>query len=450
MRSFHTFALVLACLLTLSACGDGTGGEPIPTPGDPYPPFNGSNSVLHKSGGLEIALPRDCQDQLRLDFDPPDTEEGRRTLLSVYEKASYEAAMEEYGSKGGFLFGLVSMDQAAFEQCISSDSSGIDLFATDGERYYAYTYPTDVSFFRSGGAVRPESADWKTWEKLCEIGPLVREDFLTRNNLQSFTVQDYLNRLADDEYYVCLKYYPYFLQDGDTRPYDTLLLRQPAVRGEGGIWAVDHWLDEFGNPYLYFPDSGMPAAEYYDQLQRQCDAGGLPELLTPQGAAAAFVRDFFGQETAEGSFEDTPGINQAYMEKNQRLEQLVLAVMSGTGPDGLELLEGLADAAGDNWGLLGRHLYGSDWLSPLMSAVGSAALGTEQQRRDEAILAFLLATAQARSDFQTPLNDVLKRQREADPESFAAALAAFPEGTFSVAPGSGWISAQTGGDGQSA
>ena len=233
MRRLEVFTLALACLLTLTACG---GGAEAPDAGrDPLPPDGGEDMTVYDCGGLSVALPTEYLDLLRVDTDFPDAEESWKPLISVYEKASYEAAMEDFGGGGGFLFGFLAMDQAAFEQHISSDGSGIEVFATDGERYYAYTYPTDVQFCRPDAESVPDHPDWPVWEKLCKLGPQVREDFLTRNNLQSFSVQDFLGRLDESGGHVVLKYYPYFLKDGDTRIYNQLLLRQPARQGVGGL-----------------------------------------------------------------------------------------------------------------------------------------------------------------------------------------------------------------------
>ncbi|MCI9003546.1 MAG: hypothetical protein HFG03_12100, partial [Oscillibacter sp.] len=362
------------------------------------------------------------------DTDFPDAEESWKPLISVYEKASYEAAMEDFGGEGGFLFGFLAMDQAAFEQHISSDGSGIDVFATDGERYYAYTYPTDVQFYRSDAGTLPDHPDWEIWEKLNEIGPQVREDFLVRNGLQSFNIQDFLNRQTDGGDGVWVQYYPYFVKDGDTRIYDQLLLRQPAGQGEGGLWAVEQWLDVWGSQYLYFPDTGKPAAEHYAELQEACDAGEYPELLTPVGAAEAFVKDYFGHETAEGSFERVPEVDQGYMERNQRLQQLVLDLEFRPEDVGdMDLLNCVGDATGDNWGVLGRFMYGSDWFNPLMDAVAEAAVGEGQQTRNQAVMACFLATQNTLSDFSTPLGDVLRRQCGADPDAFDAAMEEFSQ-----------------------
>ncbi len=414
MRCFRILPLLLACLLTLTACSKQTAPVQDPSP---------DALTLFDCGGLQAALPSGYLDLLHIERNAG-TADGQTFLLSVYEKASYDYAQSEYGETGGFLFGLMALDQAAFEQFIGSDGSGIDIFAADGQRYYAYTYPTDVQYLRPDGELDTESEDWKLWEKLNEIGPSVREDFLTRNQLQTFSIQDLASQpFALDETHVCLRYYPYFLRDGDTRIYYNLLLSQPARQGEGGVWAVERWINEFGIQALYFPDSGRPAAEYYADLQ--AESGNHPELLTPFGAAAVFVSEYFGHETAEDSFEWVSELDQEYMERNQRLQKIVLDLIAGRNVDPLALLDCAGDTTADNWGVLGRSLYGSDWFQPLMQAIASAAVGGEQARRDRNMMSFYLAVLNAETDFRTPLQSVLSRQNEADPDAFLTALADF-------------------------
>ncbi|MEY8386404.1 hypothetical protein AALC17_03780 [Oscillospiraceae bacterium 38-13] len=432
MRRLETFALILACLLTLTACGNQTRTpEPSPPPqdsgGDTGSDAGGEDTTVFDCGGMQVALPNEYLDLLRVDTEFSDAEEGWKPLISVYEAASYEAAMEDIGGGCGFLFGFLEMDQAAFEQSLNAYSSDAFVFATDGERYYSYTSPTDVQFYRRDAENVIDHPDWKTWEALNEIGPLVREDFITRNGLQPFDEQDYIDHRTEGVDYACVRYYPYFAKDGDTRIYYQLLLRQPVRQGEGGIWAVDHWLDIHGNQYFYFPDTGKPAAEYYGEIQKQCDTGEHPELRTLAGAAAAFVKDYFTHETTEGSFQETRGVNQLYTEWNTRLIDIVLDVELYGDVDPRALLECVGGAAADNWGVLGRNLYGSDWFEPLMSAVADAAVGEDQQWRDTMILSFLQETRDAQTDFRTPLENILRTQAEADPDAFAAALAEFPD-----------------------
>ena len=422
--------LALACLLPLTACG-GTSAPPAEGPDAlPSPPPETANPpeedvTVYDCGGLRVALPNEYLDLLRVDTDFPDAGEGWTPLISVYEKASYEAAERDFGGGAGFLFGFLSMDQAALEQHVNYDGDFARVFAAGGERYYALTGPTDVQFYRQDAA---DPSEWKTWEKLCELGPLVREDFLTRNGLQPFSAQDAASPiLADREGQVCVRYYPYFVKDGDTRIYYQLLLRQPVRQGEGGLWTVDYWLDERGAPYLYFPDTGVPAAEYYANLQSACDAGEQPELLTPLGAARAFVRDYFSRETLDGSFEEAEGVDRNYGVRNSRLLCTVMDVKSGESADWRKLLDCVGQAAADNWDYLSWSLYGSDWFGPLMEAVENAAVGEDQQRRDSMIISCFLATRDAKTDFRTPLSAILKTQFEADSQAFLTALAEFSD-----------------------
>ena len=424
----------LACLLTLTACGgtstppaEGPDAPPSPPPETAGPPEE-ENVTLYDLGGLQAALPNEYLNLLRVDTDFPDGSESWKPLISVYEKASYEAAEQDFGGGAGFLFGFLSMDQAALEQHVNYDGDHARVFAADGERYYALTGPTDVQFYRPGGEIDIESEDWKLWEKLNELGPRVQADFLDRNGLQPFTVQDFLSQRAEEEDSVCLRYYPYFVKDGDTCIYYQLLLRQPARQGEGGIWAVDRWIDKSGSQSLYFPDSGKPAAEHYAELQEQCDAGEHPELLAPAGAAAAFVTDYFGHETVDGSFEEVPEVDYGYVERNEQLHRMVLGLISRPEDvDGMDLLSCVGEATADNWGVLGRWMYGSDWFGPLMEALAEAAVGEDQQRRDSMVISCFLATGDAQADFRTPLSAILKAQFDADSQAFLAALREFSE-----------------------
>ena len=58
-------------------------------------------------------------------------------------------------------------------------------------------------------------------------------------------------------------------------------------------------------------------------------------------------------------------------------------------------------------------------------AIASAAVGGEQARRDRNMMSFYLAVQDAETDFRTPLQSVLSRQNEADPDAFLTALADF-------------------------
>lgn len=423
MRRLELFALVLAFLLTLSACG---GTEEPDAMRDPPPQDGGEDVTLYDCGGLEVALPNEYLDQLRVDTDFPDAQESWKPLISVYEKASYEAAMEDFGGGGGFLFGFLVMDQAAFEQHINADGDFARVFATDGERYYARTGPTDVQFYRSGlsGSGLLDHPDWKTWEKLCEPGSLIQEDFLTRNHLSTYNG----SRLLEQPFtyvgeHVYLQYAPSVDSDGRRNFFDTLILSQPATQGRGGIWAVERWLSD-GYVSVYFPDTGVPAAEYYSNLQRACDAGKRPELLTPGGAAQAFVKDCFDQEASPEDFEECDADTVAYAKANLYFRKLVLDLMDGRDVDNEDLLNCAGVVTGETLGILGRSAYASEWWPALRGALEAAAIGDGQQARDRNVLAFFLTIPNV---YKEDLASILQTQAQADPGAFTAALAEFSE-----------------------
>ena len=422
MRRLEAFILV--CLLTLSACGGETGSlEPVQTP----PPQDGGEDVtVYDCDGLEVALPNEYLDLLLVDTEFPDAQESWKPLISVYEKDSYEAAMEDFGGGGGFLFGFLVMDQAAFEQHINADGDSARVFATDGERYYARTGPTDVQFYRSGlsGSGLLDHPDWKTWEKLCELGPLVQDDFLSRNRLSPCNGSQLLEQpftYAGEHVY--LQYAPSVDSDGSRSIFDTLILSQPAAQGQGGIWAVERWLSD-GYVSLYFPDTGVPAAEYYSNLQRACDAGKRPELLTPEGAAQAFVRDYFDQESSPEDFVECDADTVAYAKANLHFRKLVLDLMDGRDVDNEDLLNCAGLVTEETLGILGRSAYASEWWPALRDALEAAAIGDGQQARDRNMLAFFLTIPNI---YKEDLASILQVQAEADFDAFSAALAEFSE-----------------------
>ena len=355
---------------------------------------------------------------------------GERFLLSVYEKASVEAAQEDFGDGTGvgYLFGLAVVDQAGLEQLLCMDYPGVDIFATDGEHYYIYDYPTDVQFYRGGGEIDIESEEWKTWETLNELGYQVREDMMKRNRLSAYSTAQFLEQpftYAGEHLY--MRYYLYQDRDGGKDTIFTLVLSQPAVQGEGGLWAVERWLDEYGYVYLYFPDSGKPSAEYYAQLQESAPEKS-PELLTPEGAAKAFVWDYFGLSASLDSFALADDDGTAYTQANLRLHELVSNLLYGQDVDPMDLLDCVGNVSGQNWGTLNRRFHGSEWWPALKAALEDAAVGSRQQLRDQHIMALAFALQDSQMDYRRSIYQILQKQRKADEEAFQSALALFGPG----------------------
>ena len=250
--------------------------------------------TTYTCGGIKIALPTESLPLLLLEGGELCTEEHACTLLSVCEKASAEAAKADFGDDDGmgFVFGIRVMDQAGLEQFIQYETAGCEVFARSDTHYYAKTYPTDVRFYRSGGYANTTDADWAQWETLNVLGDAVCADIVERNGLTPYSMLELLARpftWEGDHAYV--RYYPDLAEGGTKENFRTLVLSQPVKQGEGGVWCVERVADPFGNTYLRFPETDLPAADYYAALQAECDAGAHPELLTPLGAAAAFVAE---------------------------------------------------------------------------------------------------------------------------------------------------------------
>lgn len=428
MRRFLYFFLALTLLCTLTACGGQTRPAPAPeVPESPEQPEDPDGEyTVYNCGGIEIALPTEYLEQLIVDTDFPDAPESWKPLLSVYERASVEAAQRDWGSSDGvgFLFGVLAMNQAGYEQYLCEDGSGIEVVAADGAVYYAKTFPTDVQFYRADDGIDMETPDWKDWETLSQMDGPVIEDMIRRNGLTPYDSTEFFSRAFTWEGNHA--YLQLCFEDGES-PY-TLVLSQPVRQGEGGVWCVDRWMYEGANPILYFPDSGLPAAEYYALLQTACDSGEHPELLTPAGAAAAFVRDYFSFEPAEENLRPLDGEAEARAEADLRLREIVQKLRTGKDVEGTELLECLGRVGEDNWAALGMMEpvgLDGDWWPALLAALESAAVGGDQQAGNRDMMAFYLTIRDDLSQRREAVSALLQKQRAADGAAFAAALAEF-------------------------
>ncbi|MCI2058402.1 MAG: M56 family metallopeptidase [Oscillibacter sp.] len=408
--------------------------------------------TVYDCGGVKIGLPKKYTDQLivRTDFTSDDysTAAGGTPLIKVSEKASVEAGKAEGISDGvGWLFTISRLTRAQYEQYILGDRSEQAAFAASGKadagRYTAPVYDTyyvlsgasDVQFYRSGAALTIDSPEWKNWEELWDVRYDVQEDMITRSGLTAYADSDFLGQdFTYDSGHAYVKYYPYYTFDGSTAQYDTLVLSQPQKQGEGGVWCVERWYDEYGSCYPYFPgaDAGGSgtAAEYCARLQRACDTAAKTDTeeaqqLTPMGAAKRFVENsgwYSRPGTAEGSFAQTDKLNTAYWEQNVRVQQLALDLKVGRAVDAGELLSCAGDFTADTWGVLGRGLYGSDWWTPMKTALIRAAGGEEQDTRDLELLRFYLSYSREEGAVAEGLREILAAAERADPMIFNKTL----------------------------
>jgi len=272
--------------------------------------FTGAKSetddvVLYDCGGYSIAVPSEYIDQLIIHTG--NELENDNALISIFEKASVEAAIENGidDSGLGWLFSIIRYNRVQYEQYLRADGSGFSFFAKDEEWYYGYCFPTDVRYYRSGDRymVEAERNKWNTLND--QMGPWVRDDFTQRNDLIPHSDDEERSGYTYDGDHKLLNYYPYYSVNGSKNEVYTLVLSQPATQGEGGIWCVERMLGDYGNVILWFPDSGIPALDYYAAVQAEHDAGARRDHADVYSAAATFLAEsgYFNSAVIDGSLE---------------------------------------------------------------------------------------------------------------------------------------------------
>lgn len=339
---------------------------------------SGKAVTLYERAGVTIAIPKEYADQLIIDPDEPRDED---TLISFYQKASYE----KYKGMGR-LFSIVRYTEARHEQYLGSDGSGQTFFAKttlkddskEGLYYYGFFTPTDVQ------AAEGQGDAWATL--LSSVGDFVKGDFVMRNRLTAHSDDEFFARTYTYEgEHVFIKYYPYFAENGSKDEVWTLFLSQPVKQGDGGIWCVERWRDQYGNVYPYFPDAGgVPSREYYAALQAEVDAARQDPQFDPrksrldiQYTAFEFVEKVFGHTvTIPGSLEraENSGIPaELFAESTGDIHDYLPKLIAGGYVSAYELLPCFENFTPGTWGDLTAS-YGSDWWDPLWAVLRDAAV----------------------------------------------------------------------------
>lgn len=444
-RRMGTMALALFLLLTMGGCASDPAAPPTASSAGTDAPAASASAAsdrgeetVYSFAGLSLALPQRYADQLLVETDPAAL--GEDVLIRVSEKRSAEEGAADYGAEAGFgeIFAISKGTQADHEQNLMFDIGGRRTFAVGGGAYYFIDTPTDVRFYRSeeDGAV-PEDPDWASWGELNETLPALAEaDFISRNGLEPWDAESFYAREYTYDGPHAVVRYDYALDPyGSRGEYWQLILSQPVRQGEGGIWCVERFYDVYGNRGFAFPEGNQAAMEVYTALQARADAGETPEELTPLGAARAYVNDIWrgaGDPAGEESFSLLDGLNQTYMDQNEAVSQLVLHLLpydwnKGNEPEDDEVLACMAAMTPENWAVLGRDMYGSEWWPPVQEALARAAVGEDQTRRDEQMLACFLSYEGDTGEIREGLTAILRTQYLADETSYLQALSALSD-----------------------
>lgn len=82
-----------------------------------------------------------------------------------------------------------------------------------------------------------------------------------------------------------------------------LLLSQPVVQGDKGIWCVERWMDGNGTIYHETPNTDTKILDYYQGLQEGVDNGKTPELREPLNVALDWINKDLGQKVTMDQLE---------------------------------------------------------------------------------------------------------------------------------------------------
>lgn len=309
-RGRAALALTLCVALLLGSCSM-IGGTAVVTPGpeeETEVPSSTSNvddlfidaALYELGGGLTLAIPTDIVEDTMVLFDEDLGDGSEPVFPRVYHRSSYEAAIEDFDAPMGFLFSFFRYDQVGYEQNYLAvhGGTGQTIFARDGEWYYGMAYPTDVQFYSGSGEINTDSPDYQRWEDVLSRIPDIQADFIVRNGLTPYDGGAELNQpflWTGEHRYV-------EVHSADYTVSLTLLLSQPVTQGSGGIWCVEGSFDNnYGGWGRELPYGiQVTAAEYYDDLQAQVDAGHRPGLLDPVQAAMDWYREEYTADTLEG------------------------------------------------------------------------------------------------------------------------------------------------------
>lgn len=253
------------------------------------------------------------------------------------------------GDYGGWLFWVYRWDQADFEEHLcDADHSGISCFARDADGYYyAFHCPTDVNF-------SPENAEdyaavqegLLAWAESAVLAVDGMEPF-PEETVQALRSQPY--QFAGN--HITAVYHPYYAVSGDWEPTWTFILAQPVTQGDGGIWCVEQvWFadGEYPDRQVVRPDTDLPMADYYADLQAQADAGQADWALEPMEVCLQYAYSYGGghlNATAE-SFELSELYSSApYSGNEEAAEDLAVVLQNLSG----RLIADLNHNSGGTW-----------------------------------------------------------------------------------------------------
>lgn len=145
---------------------------------------NGNDKlIIYDCDGMAVGIPNEVVDELIVE-----TATDGSAQLRVYGRAvkeAFDAAGLGEDEQMGWLFTILRWNEAQYQQHLTEDGSGVDVFAKGENDYYVCLQPTDSTFYPTGN-----EEDQQRWETLYTSLPEeIKTDCVARNQLQRLSGQ---------------------------------------------------------------------------------------------------------------------------------------------------------------------------------------------------------------------------------------------------------------------
>lgn len=141
-----------------------------------------SDVEIYSFGHAKIGIPSEYTSQLVVEK----VSAGYQTydaMLRVYEKASKTQSEKDLDESLGLLFEIGYVNVINYNKFLNEGYYESEVFAKSSTKYYVYTEPTDVQFYRTSGG---NSTENQAFNNLQKLGDKVKTYFLENNDVEAF------------------------------------------------------------------------------------------------------------------------------------------------------------------------------------------------------------------------------------------------------------------------
>ena len=135
---------------------------------------------IYSFGHAKVGIPKQYASQLTVEKVSAKYQ-TYDVMLRVYEKAAKTQSEKDLDESLGLLFEIGYVNVINYNTFLKEGYYEAEVFAKSSTKYYVYTEPTDVQFYRTDGG---SSSQRKTFEELQKLGDKVKTYFWENNDVE--------------------------------------------------------------------------------------------------------------------------------------------------------------------------------------------------------------------------------------------------------------------------